>query len=101
MGIGGMGYHVGKCGGVRRVPRRTHRFKRHAETDRFERTLARQLWALHAHGERPVRVWFMDEHRYGLIAHTRRHWGLRRYRTHAYTRPTKVRAFLLPSLSPA
>ena len=96
-----MGYHVGKCGGVRRVPRRTHRLKRHAETDRFERTLARQLWALHAHGERPVRVWFMDEHRYGLIAHKRRHWGLRRYRTHAYTRPTKGRAFLLPSFSPA
>jgi transposase len=83
MGIGGVGYHVGKCGGVRRVPRRTHRLKRHAEADRFKRTLARQLWALHAHGERPVRVWFMDEHRYGLIAHQRRHWGLRRCRTHA------------------
>ncbi|GDX11067.1 hypothetical protein LBMAG57_28390 [Verrucomicrobiota bacterium] len=65
------------------MPRRTHRLKRHAEADRFKRTLARQLWALHAHGERPVRVWFMDEHRYGLIAHQRRHWGLRRCRTHA------------------
>jgi len=46
----------GKCGGVRRVPRRTHRLKRHAENERFMRPLARQLWALHAHGERPVRV---------------------------------------------
>ena len=65
------------------MPRRTHRLKRHAESERFKRTRARQLWALHAHGERPARVWFMDEHRYGLIGHQRRHWGLRRCRTRA------------------
>jgi len=30
-----------------------------------------------------VRVWVMDEHRYGLISHQRRCWGLRCVRPHA------------------
>jgi hypothetical protein len=32
---------------------------------------------------KPVRVWAIDEHRYGLISHQRRCWGLRRVRPHA------------------
>ena len=31
----------------------------------------------------PVRIWVMDEHRYGLISHQRRCWGMRRVRPHA------------------
>lgn len=30
-----------------------------------------------------VRVWAMDEHRYGLISHQRQCWGMRRVRPHA------------------
>lgn len=30
-----------------------------------------------------MRVWAMDEHRYGLISHQRRCWGMRRVRPHA------------------
>lgn len=30
-----------------------------------------------------MRVWAIDEHRYGLISHQRRCWGLRRVRPHA------------------
>ncbi len=30
-----------------------------------------------------MRVWFIDEHRYGLISHQRQCWGMRRVRPHA------------------
>ena len=98
MGTGGVGYHVGKCGGVRRVPRRTHHRRRHAESEAFKRTLARQLLALRLPKEQPVRVWFIDEHRYGLIAHQRRHWGLRRCRTHASYRTRYQWGYLATAL---
>ena len=98
MGTGGVGYHVGKRGGVRRVPRRTHHRRRHAESEAFKRTLARQLLALRLPKEQPVRVWFIDEHRYGLIAHQRRHWGLRRCRTHASYRTRYEWGYLATAL---
>jgi len=41
------------------------------------------LLALKLPQERPVRIWVMDEHRYGLISHQRRCWGLPRVRPHA------------------
>lgn len=49
----------------------------------FKRTLARQLWHLRVPKDKPVRVWVIDEHRYGLISHQRQCWGLRRVRPHA------------------
>ena len=98
MGTGGVGYHVGKRGGVRRVPRRTHHRKRHAESEEFKRTLARRLLARRLPKECPVRVWFIDEHRYGLIAHQRRHWGLRRCRTHAAYRTRYEWGYLATAL---
>jgi transposase len=45
--------------------------------------LARRLWSLHLPKERSVRVWAIDEHRYGLISHQRRCWAMRRVRPHA------------------
>ena len=65
------------------MPRRTHTRKDAAAAERFRQTLARQLWQLHLSKERPVRVWIIDEHRYGLIRQQRRCWGLRRVRPHA------------------
>lgn len=98
MGIGGVAYHVGKRGGVRRVPRRTHQRRRHAESEEFKRVLARRLLLLALPRERPVRVWFVDEHRYGLIAHQRKHWGLRRCRTHAAYRTRYEWGYLATAL---
>lgn len=49
----------------------------------FKTTLARRLCQLCLPKDQPVRVWAIDEHRYGLISHQRRCWGLRRVRPHA------------------
>jgi hypothetical protein len=65
------------------VPRRTHALKNAAASAVFRATLARELWALDVPREKPVRVWAIDEHRYGLISHQRRCWGMRRVRPHA------------------
>ena len=49
------------------MPRRTHHRKKHAESEEFKRTLARRLLSLKLPKETPVRVWFIDEHHYGII----------------------------------
>ena len=54
-----------------------------AHSDQFKRTLARRLWELKVPREKKVRIWTMDEHRYGLISHQRQCWGMRRVRPHA------------------
>jgi hypothetical protein len=72
-----------KSGGVLKVPRRTHTRKDAAAAEKFRRTLARQLWCLELPRERAVRVWVIDEHRYGLISHQRRCWGMKRVRPRA------------------
>lgn len=72
-----------KSGGVLKRPRRTHFLKNAALGAQFKRTLARQLWDLRIPQGAPVRVWVIDEHRYGLISHQRQCWGLRRVRPHA------------------
>jgi hypothetical protein len=53
------------------------------QSEAFKTSLARRLWQLRLPAGRPVRVWAIDEHRYGLISHQRRCWGLRRVRPHA------------------
>jgi hypothetical protein len=65
------------------VPRRTHLHKDAAQAEVFKTTLARQLWKECRSAGRPVRVWVMDEHRYGLISHQRRCWAMKRARPHA------------------
>lgn len=53
------------------------------QTEAFKTGLARRLRGLKLPAGRSVRVWATDEHRYGLISHQRRCWGLRRVRPHA------------------
>jgi len=65
------------------VPRRTHTRKNAAAALAFKTSLARRLWHLRLPAGVRVRVWAIDEHRYGLISHHRRCWGLRRVRPHA------------------
>jgi hypothetical protein len=74
---------VKKSAGVLKVPRRTHQRKNAAQAEAFKNTLARRLWQLRPGDGARVRVWVMDEHRYGLISHQRRCWGMRRVRAHA------------------
>lgn len=74
---------VKKSGGVLKRPRRTHTRKDAEQAERFKTTLARRLCELRLPKDKTVRVWAIDEHRYGLISHQRRCWGLRRVRPHA------------------
>ena len=70
-------YWLGKLGGVRKVPRRTHAQKDAAQGKEFQETLADRLVTLNVAGDRKVRLWVADEHRYGLIPVVRHCWGLR------------------------
>lgn len=56
------------------------------QSEAFKTSLARRLCQLQLPAGRRVRVWVQDEHRYGLISHQRRCWGLRRVRPHALYR---------------
>lgn len=75
---------LGKLGGVLKVPRKTHIRKDPAKSEAFKKELSDKL-ALHseAHPGKPVRIWVLDEHRYGLLPVIRRCWGKRGVRVYA------------------
>jgi transposase len=74
---------LGKAGGVLKVPRKTHAKKDAAKTEAFKQELPAKLAAATAEAAgRPVRLWVLDEHRYGLLPVIRRCWSLRGVRVH-------------------
>jgi transposase len=74
---------LGKAGGVLKVPRKTHAKKDAAKTEAFRQELPAKLAAATAEAAgRPVRLWVLDEHRYGLLPVIRRCWSLRGVRVH-------------------
>ncbi len=73
----GVYYWLGKLGGVLKVPRKTHAAKDAAPNTEFQQTLCARLKNLSVAGGKPVRIWVVDEHRYGLIPVVRRCWSLR------------------------
>ena len=75
-------YWLGKCGGVLKMPRKTHAKKDAAKVEEFKCTLGEKLKEL-AGRHRKARVWAADEHRYGLLPVVRRCWGLRKERVYA------------------
>ena len=77
MGLSGVYYWLGKLGGVLKVPRKTHAHKDAAAVAEFQQTLCAKLKSLNVAGGKTVRVWVVDEHRYGLIPVVRRCWTLR------------------------
>ena len=74
---------LGKAGGVLKVPRKTHAKKDAAKTEAFKTELPARLAAATAEAVgRPVRLWVLDEHRYGLLPVIRRCWALKGVRVH-------------------
>ena len=74
---------LGKAGGVLKVPRKTHAKKDAAKAEAFKQELPARLDAATAEAAgRPVRLWVLDEHRYGLLPVIRRCWGLKGVRVH-------------------
>ena len=75
---------LGKAGGVLKVPRKTHAKKDAAAAETFKATLAERLAAASVGAaDRRLRLWVLDEHRYGLLPVIRRCWALRGVRVHA------------------
>ena len=71
---------LGKVGARLRVPRKSHCKKDPAANLEFRTELAAKLTALALPAGRPVRLWVLDEMRYGLHGFTRRVWGLPNFR---------------------
>jgi transposase len=73
-----------RLGGKLKVPRKSHRKKDQAASDAFRAELPERLTGVvgSAPGN-PVRLWVLDEHRYGLLPVIRRVWSRRGVRVHA------------------
>ena len=80
LGIKAMYYWLGKVGGVLKVPRKTHACKDAAAAAAFKVELADRLDKLGLPSGARVRIWMVDEHRYGLISVVRKVWTLRGHR---------------------
>lgn len=75
-----------RLGGKLKVPRKSHTKKDPAKADAFKAQLPARLEELAgapARAGHRVRLWVLDEHRYGLLPVIRRCWGLRSVRVHA------------------
>ena len=71
-----------KCAGVLRVPRPVHEKRDPVKAEAFKRSFFGKLMALPVTGKKPVKVWFADESRYGLLPNLRRVWTKRGLRPH-------------------
>jgi len=87
----GVRHLLRQLGGKPKIPRKSHVKKDAAKMSAFKETLPEKLDALGAGAlqeGRKIRLWVLDEHRYGLLPVIRRVWGLRGVRVHA---PYKTR----------
>lgn len=73
-----------RLGGKLKVPRKSHAKKDPAKAQAFKAELPARLTALvGSTPAQPIRLWVLDEHRYGLLPVIRRVWGRRGVRVHA------------------
>ena len=73
-----------RLGGKLKVPRKSHAKKDPAKADAFKAELPARLSAVVGPAPaQPVRLWVLDEHRYGLLPVIRRVWGRRGVRVQA------------------
>ena len=73
-----------RLGGKLKVPRKSHAKKDPAKANAFKASLPERLTELVGPAcTQPVRLWVLDEHRYGLLPVIRRVWGRRGVRVHA------------------
>lgn len=73
-----------RLGGKLKVPRKSHAKKDQAKADAFKVELSARLTAVVGPAPaQPVRLWVLDEHRYGLLPVIRRVWARRGVRVQA------------------
>jgi len=75
-------YWLKKCAGVFRVPRPVHEKRDSAKAEAFKRSFFGILKSQPVTGEKPVKIWFADESRYGLLPNHRRVWTRKGLRPH-------------------
>lgn len=75
-------YWLKKCAGVLRVPRPVHVKRDSAQAEAFKRSFLGILRRLPITGKKPVKIWFADESRYGLLPNHRRVWTRKGLRPH-------------------
>lgn len=71
-----------RLGGKLKVPRKSHAKKDPAKAEAFKAELPAKLDAV-VGPMQPVRIWVLDEHRYGLLPVIGRVWGMSGVRVHA------------------
>ena len=71
-----------KCAGVLRVPRPVHEKRDPVKSEAFKRGFFGILNNLPLRPDKPVKIWFSDESRYGLLPNLRRVWTKRGQRPH-------------------
>jgi transposase len=73
-----------RVGGKLKVPRKSHTKKDPAKAQAFKAELPARLTAVVGPAStQPIRLWVLDEHRYGLLPVIGRVWGRRGVRVHA------------------
>ncbi len=72
-----------RLGGKLKRPRKSHAKKDPAKAQAFKVELPGRLSAVAGETKGAVRLWVLDEHRYGLLPVIRRVWGRRGVRVHA------------------
>ena len=73
-----------RLGGKRKTPRKSHAKKDPAQAAKFKAELPARLGEVVGPAPaKPVRLWVLDEHRYGLLPVIGRVWGRRGVRVHA------------------
>ena len=73
-----------KCTGVLRVPRPVHEKRNPARAESFKRNFFGILKNVNLKGDKPVKIWFADESRYGLLPNLRRVWTKKGQRPHKH-----------------
>jgi len=68
---------VKKSGGTMRVPRPTHRQRDPEKAEAFKQDFFDKLMNINLQGDLPVKVWFADEARFGLLPIIRKCWTLK------------------------
>lgn len=77
-----------------RIPRPVHEKRDPAKAELFKRGFLGHLARLNISGRRPVKIWFADESRYGLLPNLRRVWTSKGLRPHKKWRTKYERSYL-------
>ena len=90
---------IRRLGGKLKVPRKSHVKKDTKAAEEFRADLSNRLAkAVGTSPDKPVRIWVLDEHRYGLLPVIRRVWARKGVRVHAPYKTTYEWGYLHEAL---